>query len=78
MTTRETSLGLHDLYNAQECFLTGTGAEVMPVISIDGRTIGSGEPGRVTLDLLDRFRELRVRDGVRVDFKTAAASADYK
>jgi len=74
MPTKETVLGLHDLYNAHECFLTGTGAEVMPVISIDGRVIGNGEPGKVTLDLLERFRVLRVNDGVRVDFKTAAAA----
>ena len=74
--TKETVLGLHDLYNANECFLTGTGAEVMPVISIDGRTIGNGEPGKATLDLLERFRELRVSDGVRVVFKTAVASAE--
>ncbi len=74
--TKETVLGLHDLYNAHECFLTGTGAEVMPVISIDGRVIGNGEPGKVTLDLLERFRKLRVRDGVRVSFSTAVASAE--
>jgi branched-chain amino acid aminotransferase len=72
--TKEAVLGLHDFYNADECFLTGTGAEVMPVVQIDGRTIGDGKPGKMTLDLLARFRELRVRDGVRVHYKAAATA----
>ena len=71
---RETVLGLHDFYNSDECFLTGTGAEVMPVISIDGRTIGDGKPGKMTLEMLERFRKLRVSDGVRVSYDTAAAA----
>jgi len=71
---RETVLGLHDFYNSDECFLTGTGAEVMPVVSIDGRTIGDGKPGKMTLEMLERFRELRIRDGVRVSYDTAAAA----
>jgi branched-chain amino acid aminotransferase len=68
MTVRETVLGLHDLYNADECFLTGTGAEIMPVTSIDGRQVGSGSAGERTLDLLARFRKLRVSDGTKVDY----------
>jgi branched-chain amino acid aminotransferase len=71
----ETALGIHDLYNADECFLTGTGAEVVPVVDIDGRTIGTGEPGVMTRDVLARFRELRVRDGVRVPYGKPAAAA---
>jgi len=62
----ETVLALHDLYNADECFLTGTGAEIVPVVGIDGRRIGTGKPGAKTLQLLADFRELRVRDGVKV------------
>jgi branched-chain amino acid aminotransferase len=73
--THETMLGLHDLYNADECFLTGTGAEIVPVVKIDGRTIGDGKPGQMTQDLLVRFRELRVRDGVRVSYPRAAKAA---
>ena len=69
----EGKLGLHDLYNADECFLTGTGAEVMPVVSIDGRTIGGGKPGKMTLEMLERFRALRVSCGVRVNYDTATA-----
>ena len=75
LTVRETVLGLYDLYNAEECFLTGTGAEIVPVISIDGRTIGDGLPGEITRRLMVRFRELRVGDGVRVRYDTQATSA---
>jgi branched-chain amino acid aminotransferase len=53
----EASLTQYDLYTAQECFLTGTGAELMPVTKIDGRTIGDGTPGPVTRRILELFRE---------------------
>ncbi len=53
----ETTLQRYDLYNADECFLTGSGAEVIPVIDIDGRKIGSGKPGEYTKDMLKRFRD---------------------
>ena len=59
----EGSLSRHDIYVADECFLTGTAAEVIAVVSLDGRTIGSGKPGPITKDLLDRFRELTRRGG---------------
>lgn len=55
---RETALTRHDLYVADEMFLTGTAAEVVAVVGLDGRMIGSGEPGPVTRDLLERFRKL--------------------
>lgn len=55
---RETALTRHDLYVADEMFLTGTAAEVVAVVSLDGRKIGTGEPGPVTKDLLERFRAL--------------------
>lgn len=45
----------YDLYTADECFLTGTAAELIPVVRIDGRTIGSGKPGPLTLDLKTAF-----------------------
>ncbi|MCP3978196.1 MAG: branched-chain-amino-acid transaminase [bacterium] len=66
---QETRLGLHDLYNAEECFLTGTGAEIVPVINVDGRGIGDGTPGAGTGRLLRAFRELIVTDGVAVAFR---------
>jgi branched-chain amino acid aminotransferase len=55
---REENLTLYDVYNADECFLTGTAAEVIAVVTVDGRTVGTGEPGPVTKDLLGRFRAL--------------------
>jgi len=73
LPVKETVLGLHDLYNSEECFLTGTGAEIMPVVSIDGRQIGDGKPGSTTLDLLKQFRELRVADGYKINVDAAAA-----
>jgi branched-chain amino acid aminotransferase len=53
----------HDIYTADECFLTGTAAEVVAVVSLDGRTIGDGKPGPITKDLLARFRELTRKGG---------------
>lgn len=55
---QETTLIRHDLYVADECFLTGTAAEVIPVVSLDGRPIGDGKPGPITRDLLARFQKL--------------------
>jgi branched-chain amino acid aminotransferase len=52
---REENLTRHDLYVANECFLTGTAAEVVPVVRIDKRTIGDGHPGPVTKRLLEEF-----------------------
>jgi len=48
----------HDIYIADECFLTGTAAEVIAVTSLDGRVIGDGKPGPITRKLLDLFRKL--------------------
>lgn len=55
---REELMTRYDIYIADECFLTGTAAEIIPVVKIDGRIIGTGKPGRVTLDLLKRYRDL--------------------
>lgn len=54
---------LHDVYTADECFLTGTAAEVVPVISADSRTIGNGRPGEITTQLIQRFRERTQTEG---------------
>ena len=56
------SIQAYDLYAADECFVTGTGAEVAPVTKIDGRVIGSGEPGPITRRLIDAFHQY-VREG---------------
>jgi branched-chain amino acid aminotransferase len=55
----------HDLFNANEVFLTGTAAEVIPVVKIDGRGIGDGKPGKITNMLLKDFQALTHKDGVR-------------
>ena len=55
---REVALTRHDLFIADECFLTGTAAEVIPVVQIDQRPIGNGQPGPITRDLMQRFRDL--------------------
>ena len=54
----ETNLTRYDLFNADECFLTGTGAEIMPVIKIDGRVIGTGQPGSLSLKLIEEYHAL--------------------
>ncbi len=54
----EMPLTRHDVYIADECFLTGSAAEVIPVVKIDNRLIGDGKPGPITRDLMARFRKL--------------------
>jgi len=58
ITTGEPNLTRYDLFNADECFLTGTGAELIPVVKIDGRIVGSGKPGPVTHDLTEKYHAL--------------------
>ncbi len=66
LDVREEILTRHDLFNADEVFLTGTAAEIVPVVTVDGRRIGSGTPGPVTRSLQRDFRNLTRIDGVRV------------
>jgi len=61
--TVERVFTLHDIYTADECFLTGTGAEVGPVVEVDGRSIGDGRPGPITTRLLAAFHEMARREG---------------
>lgn len=63
---REEVFTAHDLYNADECFLTGTAAEVVPVVKVDGRVIGNGAPGETTKRLIAAFRESTKSDGTPV------------
>jgi len=58
IVVQEMSLTRHDVYTADECFLTGTAAEVIPVVKIDGRLIGPGKPGPITRQLHERFHKL--------------------
>lgn len=62
--TQEAMLTTHDLYVADEVFLTGTGAEMIAAVKVGGRTIGSGKPGPVTARLLAAFRDLVAGEGV--------------
>lgn len=61
----EAVLTRHDMFNADECFLTGTAAEIIPVVKIDGRIIGKGKPGDTTLKLLEDYRKLTKVDGIK-------------
>jgi branched-chain amino acid aminotransferase len=58
ITVRETPLTKHDVYIADECFLTGSAAEVIPVVKVDSRIIGNGTPGPLTRNLTQLFHEL--------------------
>jgi len=54
---KEAPMTRHDIFVADECFLTGSAAELIPVVKLDGRLIGTGKPGAMTKKLLDRFHE---------------------
>ncbi|MFC1668201.1 branched-chain-amino-acid transaminase [Chlamydiota bacterium] len=58
LESKEIPIVRHDLYNADECFLTGTAAEVIPVVKIDNRVVGEGKPGIITNKIRNRFKEL--------------------
>jgi branched-chain amino acid aminotransferase len=62
----ETNLTRYDVWNAEECFLTGTAAEVIPVIEVDARVIGTGKPGPVTGRILEAFRRKAASEGTRI------------
>ncbi len=63
LAVSEPNLTRYDLFNAEECFLTGTGAEIVPVVKIDGRVIGAGKPGPVTKRLVSDYRALTKTSG---------------
>src|SRR3954464_12116421 len=56
----------HDIFVADECFLTGTAAEIVPVIKADGRFIGNGNPGAITTRIIARFREITRQTGTPI------------
>jgi branched-chain amino acid aminotransferase len=62
----ETDITRHDVFIADECFLTGTAAEVIPVVKADGRMIGSGKPGSITTRIIGRFREMTRATGTPI------------
>ncbi len=63
--THEHVITRHELYISDECFLTGTAAEIVPVVKIDGRVIGRGRPGPVTKRLMQEFKRLTKKEGVK-------------
>ena len=62
----EPDLTRYDIYTADECFLTGTGAEVIPVVRLDSREIGAGKPGPITAKFIARFHELTQKSGTAI------------
>lgn len=70
----ESPMTLHDVYVADECFVTGTGAELIPIISLTGRDIGEGVPGPIFKKLLEAFRELTQKEGYPVYDEVASLS----
>jgi len=62
----ESQLTRYDIYVADECFLTGTGAEIVPVIELDGRLIGEGRPGTITTSLISEYRKLTASEGTPI------------
>ncbi len=66
IATLETTFTRHELWNADEVFLTGSGAEIVPVIEVDGRPIRDGKPGPVTRDIIRRFRAYAPTNGVAI------------
>ncbi len=65
MTVKEEVITRHNIFTADECFLTGTAAEIIPVVCVDKRIIGDGKPGKITLNLMKEFRKLTKTDGVK-------------
>jgi len=58
---------VHDIYTCEECFLTGTGAELIPVIEIDDRIIGDGKPGKHFKKLLSAYQRLTADEGTNLE-----------
>ena len=67
LAVQEEVLTRFDLWTADECFLTGTAAEAIPVVRCDQRTIGTGQPGIITLEVIRRFREIVSSEGTSID-----------
>ena len=66
LTVVETDVTRHDVFIADECFLTGTAAEVIPVVKVDGRPIGDGKPGPISARIIARFRQMARETGTPI------------
>jgi len=65
MAVKEEVITRHNIFTADECFLTGTAAEIIPVVCVDKRVIGDGKPGKITLNLMKEFRKATKTDGIK-------------
>ncbi|MCQ9204808.1 MAG: branched-chain-amino-acid transaminase [Omnitrophica bacterium] len=65
ISTHEHVMTRHEVYISDECFLTGTAAETIPVVKLDGRPIGDGKPGKITKTIMKEFRKLTKTQGVK-------------
>jgi branched-chain amino acid aminotransferase len=66
LKVNEADITRHDVFVADECFLTGTAAEIVPVVKVDGRSIGNGKPGHITMRIIARFREVTRETGTPI------------
>src|SRR5881296_1942700 len=66
LKVKEADFTRHDIFVADECFLTGTAAEIVPVVKVDGRIIGNGKPGPITTRIIARFREMTRETGTPI------------
>ncbi|HET6453956.1 MAG TPA: branched-chain-amino-acid transaminase [Armatimonadota bacterium] len=66
ISVEEKLFTLYDVYTADECFLTGTAAEIIPAVKVDSRAIGTGLPGEMTKRLIEAYRTLTRTEGVRI------------
>jgi len=62
----ERNLSLYDLYTADEVFVTGTAAEIAPIVEVDGRKVGDGKPGKITKRLMEEFERVTQTEGVPI------------
>ena len=63
---QEANLTRYDIWVADELFLTGTAAEIIPIVEVDARPIGTGKPGPITAQFLDAFRQVVTKDGTQL------------
>lgn len=70
LTVHEVTMTRHEIYTADECFLTGTAAEVIPAVQYDRRPIGDGKPGKVTAEVIKNFKILANSTGTPVPYQS--------
>ncbi len=66
MVVHEKDMTLFDVYTAEECFMTGTAAEIIPIVELDSRKIFEGRPGPITKKLMQEFKKVREKDGTKI------------